>query len=129
MVESANKLLVIDDEPEVCELIKNVAEDIDFEVSVAATATEFQSCFRDFDPSVIVIDLHMPQVDGGELLRFRGEETCSAGIILISGADKGVLATSHRLGDSYGLNMLGALQKPFDIAALIDAVQNSVRPN
>ncbi|NQV55637.1 MAG: response regulator [Rhodospirillales bacterium] len=120
-----NRLLVIDDEPEICELIKNVAEEIDFDVSVATTATEFQSCVRECKPGVIVLDLQMPQVDGIELLRFLGEEKCSAGVILISGTDKRVLATSRRLGDSYGLNMLGALQKPIKLNDLEQILEQS----
>ena len=107
-----NRLLVIDDEPGICEFVKEVAEANGFEVAIAQDHQEFQASYRSFKPSLIVLDLMMPEVDGIELLRFLAKEECRAQILLASGLDTRVLSTAKRLGASQGLNMLGTLQKP-----------------
>lgn len=109
------RLLVIDDEPDVCALVADVAEGIGFEALVAATADAFRSHVRDFDPNVIVLDLNMPQADGIELLRFLGKAKVAAKILLISGSSGRVLTTASRLGKSHGLDILGTLTKPIDL--------------
>jgi len=54
------RLLVVDDEPAICVLIKDVAEGIGFEVSMTTTADAFRESIRYAAPGVIVLDLHMP---------------------------------------------------------------------
>lgn len=125
MTSNPNHLLVIDDEEDICELIKDVAEGIGFEVSATTSADEFLTCVLNISPSVIVLDLHMPEVDGIELLRFLGEQKYSAKIVLISGADARVLATARRLGETHGLDMLGVMQKPITVDDLEELLEKA----
>jgi len=113
-----NRLMIIDDEPDIGELIKDVAEGIGFEVSVSIDATDFQETLSAFSPDVIVLDLQMPHVDGVEMLRLLAGQQCSAQILLISGTDTKILTTARRLGVTHGLNMLESMQKPLNVAEL-----------
>jgi EAL domain-containing protein (putative c-di-GMP-specific phosphodiesterase class I) len=115
---SLNSLLVLDDEPDVCEFIKDVAEDMGFDVETATDHDQFRRLYRSFNPAIIVLDLQMPKADGIELLRFLAASGCQARILLVSGVDPRVLATARQLGVSRGLKMLGALSKPFAIEDL-----------
>ncbi len=118
MVENRQRLLVIDDEPAIAEFIGDVAEEIGFVVKLTNSFDDFQAAYRSFAPTVIALDLVMPDVDGVELLRFLAEHKCRAQILLASGQDTRTLATAQRLGSTHGLQMLGVLQKPITVPDL-----------
>ena len=122
-----NRLLVIDDEPDICEFIKDAAEGTGFEVTATSDPDDFRSGYRDFSPTVIILDLHIPDTDGVELLRYLAEDQCGAGILLISGVDSRVLRTARRLGASRGLNMLGSLQKPIMLHELDATLRQALK--
>jgi len=117
---SVKRLLVIDDDPDVCNFVRKVAEGSGFQVLTSATAAGFKQAFRSFQPSLIVLDLVIPGTDGVELLRFLSQENCKASILVVSGADKRVVLTTERLGEAQGLKMIGHVEKPIRIETLRD---------
>lgn len=119
------RLLVVDDEPDICEFIKEVAENVGFEVAVVDRPTRFRSVYRSFSPTDIMLDLMMPGVDGVELLRFLGAERCDAGILLITGSNPRVVNTVKRLGGTLGLRMVAALRKPVQLDDLEAALRKA----
>lgn len=113
-----DRLLVIDDEPGICEFIKEVAEGVGFEAKTTTTPEDFRTAYRAFSPTAIILDLVMPETDGVELLRFLAEDRCRAQVMVASGVDSRVLATAKRLGDAHGLQMSGVLEKPILVPEL-----------
>ena len=113
-----NKLLVIDDQPDLCEFISEAARGMGFEAIAVTEPDAFRRAVQEFQPTVVVLDLQMPGADGIELLRYLGERGTKAQVLVASGMDQRVLATAQQLGRSQGLNMLGALQKPILLADL-----------
>ncbi len=127
---NSNRLLVIDDEAAICEFVRDVAEGKGFDVVAVEAFDEFRSSYRSLDPSLVILDLKMPKVDGIEVLRFLADERSSAQILLVSGADTRILNTAKQLGSTQGLNMLGALQKPImlvDLEAMLEAAEHKDR--
>lgn len=61
------RLLVIDDEPAISEIVRMPAEGTAFEVRVANRPDEFARVYEDFTPTVLILDLVMPEVDDVEL--------------------------------------------------------------
>ena len=112
MPEQENKLLVIDDQPDLCEFISEAALSLGFETMAVTEPDAFRRAVQDFQPTVVVLDLQMPGADGIELLRYLGERGSKAQVLVASGMDQRVLATAEQIGRSQGLSMLGALQKP-----------------
>lgn len=112
------KLLVIDDEPTMCELIGEIARHAGYDVQTTTDAATLQS-FHVPELSIIVLDLSMPDRDGIEVLRELAALGTRAGIVLISGFDARVLETAHRLGEAEGLNMVGHLAKPLRVPELM----------
>ena len=110
--QNSNRLLVIDDEEGICEFVAEVATDLGFSARLTTRVEDFRAEFKDFDPTIIVMDLQMPDIDGIELLRELASLDCQAQIVLISGMDTRVLSTAEHLGKSLGLKMLGILCKP-----------------
>lgn len=106
------KLLVVDDEIDFAGFVAEVAEGMDFEVTLTDRPTEFILLYN-AEINIIVLDLFMPGIDGIELLRFLYENNSTASIIFMSGKDKTVLHTAQKLAHEEGMTVLGILQKPF----------------
>ncbi len=113
-----NRLLVVDDEPDVCAYIEDVARDAGFETERVLDGASFPQRYLAFAPSAVVLDLNLPGADGIELLRFLAAQKSKAKILLISGGDPRVLASARRLGGDLGLEAVGALQKPLGVEEL-----------
>ena len=115
---SPSRLLIIDDDADIRTLFRTVAEDMGFIVAEAANQMQFSSAYEKLQPTVILLDLNMPEVDGVEFLRDLATRSCLAPIFLVSGQDERVLSTVQRLGRMLGLNMPDVLQKPVSIDTL-----------
>lgn len=130
MADNVNRLLVVDDEPEIVDFIETVARQLDYSVASTAEAAEFVALVDSFRPTVILIDLHLADTDGVELLRTLASRGCKAHVLLISGVDERVLATAYELGANQGLAMAGMLPKPLmlnDLKSKLAAVLNEDR--
>lgn len=61
---------------------------------------------------LVFCDLHLPGMDGLEVLRHLGELGYRGGIVLISGTSERVLESAERLARSHGLTLIGSIDKP-----------------
>jgi signal transduction histidine kinase/ActR/RegA family two-component response regulator len=66
---SGIRVLVVDDQPDTRDLIKQVLEECRAEVVTAASADEALRALQRYRPAVLVSDIGLPEVDGYELLR------------------------------------------------------------
>ena len=69
-------------------------------------------------PDIIICDLYMPQLDGVKFLRHLAMDQFNGGVILMSGSTGSILGMAAKMAETYHLNILGALSKPFTPAAL-----------
>ncbi len=112
VLNSPNRLLVIDDQQDILDFIGEVATSLGFAVALASDAERFDEQLLRLKPTLIMIDLQMPKVDGIELIRKLGRQRSTAQILIASGMDGRVLVSTEQLGRSLGLNMVGIMQKP-----------------
>ena len=112
MTDNVNRLLIVDDEPGVVDFITAAAHQLEYTVASAGTAADFLTLVDSFRPSLIVMDLHLPDGDGVELLRMLVARGFKAPILIMSGVDERVLAAAYELGIAKGLKMYGTLAKP-----------------
>jgi EAL domain-containing protein (putative c-di-GMP-specific phosphodiesterase class I)/ActR/RegA family two-component response regulator len=112
------KMLIIDDEEDICDLIAELGERRGLEVKSINAAENVESLLAGFTPDIIMMDLMMPGTDGVELLRLLAERVRQAKICLISGSDARVLGSARRLGSAHGLDVVAALEKPLTIPVL-----------
>lgn len=112
---TAKQILIIDDDPDIGEFLRDIAEKIGCEAIAVDHPDAFWCQLDVIKPVVIFIDLKMPNVDGVELLRKLAERKTEAQIVVMSGTDQRILHTALRLGSDRGLRMLGTLQKPIRV--------------
>ncbi len=124
-----SKLIVIDDERSFGDFVGKVAAAAGYEATVTDTIGDFRRAVEEESPSVIVMDLQMPEMDGFELLRELGQNRNKASMIIVSGAvDARTMETARRLGKELGLTMAGILEKPVrapDLQSLLAGLNGS----
>jgi EAL domain-containing protein (putative c-di-GMP-specific phosphodiesterase class I) len=113
-----NRLLVIDDQPDILEFLGQVAEQCGYAVALVESAERFQEQLTAFVPTLIIVDLQMPGVDGIELIRLLARRQVRSPVLIASGMDSRVLASAEQLGRSLGLKMAGVMQKPIMLGEL-----------
>jgi EAL domain-containing protein (putative c-di-GMP-specific phosphodiesterase class I)/ActR/RegA family two-component response regulator len=116
------RLLAIDDEPDICELVAEIANELDYEVHQAHDADAVFNELSVCTPDVIILDLMMPGMDGVEWLRVLANKVRTAKICLISGSDLRVLNSARRLGSAHGLDVFAVFEKPLDVQQLRSAL-------
>ncbi|MGA0878866.1 MAG: EAL domain-containing protein [Ilumatobacteraceae bacterium] len=116
------RVLVIDDEEAVCELIMTVAESAGFEANSASSPEDIERAVGgNFD--MVVLDLSLGLVDGIEIMSLLGARHRGLPIILVSGADQSLLESAGRIAEMHKLRVLGTFAKPFSLDVLQDAMR------
>ncbi|MBF0620692.1 MAG: response regulator [Magnetococcales bacterium] len=105
------KILLVDDMPENILATSNLLSDLDAEVVPAADGYEALAHMLDHDFAVVLLDAHMPVMDGFEVIRLMGqaERTRNLPIIMISA----VLKDEDHMAEGYHLGAVDYLLKPF----------------
>lgn len=84
----ANLALVIEDDTDLSEIFTRALEQAGFEVETILDGQIAQDRLRDVVPNVIVLDMHLPHVDGVTLLKqIHADERLSKSRIIIATAD------------------------------------------
>jgi EAL domain-containing protein (putative c-di-GMP-specific phosphodiesterase class I)/ActR/RegA family two-component response regulator len=120
---NADRVLVIDDDSAVCELVSALAGTMGLVCDTTKDPSNFLKQVKP-ETSLILLDLMMPEMDGVEVLRLLGERRSKARILLMSGMDKRILETAEKLAQSLGLSVVGHLQKPFPLNELKDILSS-----
>lgn len=123
------RLVSLDDGPEISALVSAIAAPLGYVCETAGTFEQFRSCLAGWPeaPAVIVVDVMMPGVDGVEVLRYLAEQRCPSRILLLSRVDKRILAVVVEMALASGLQIIGALRKPFTRTELELALRQEVR--
>lgn len=110
---SVGKLLIVEDNrPFAADLMRDAVRiGLDVRVANSAVAAEYE--IRSWNPSIIAMDLVMPDSDGLELLRTCGHLKYPGKIILMSGGFELYLKMAEEIARSHNLNVAGNLPKPF----------------
>jgi EAL domain-containing protein (putative c-di-GMP-specific phosphodiesterase class I)/ActR/RegA family two-component response regulator len=112
------RVLAFDDDAAVGRLVVRVATLAGMEATAVTEADAFGQSLRTDPPQLVVLDLQLGDTDGVEQLRLLAKQHYSGAVVLMSGFDARVLGTARALGQSLGLKVVGALEKPVRIAEL-----------
>ncbi len=109
------RLLVVDDMPGMRRLIGSIAAKSGYSVETAGSAAEFRTMYENFQPSVIVLDLLMPDEDGIELLWYLHREGFDGAIVIVSGASKTLHIAAQTMATGLRLCVANSFGKPLNI--------------
>jgi two-component system response regulator (stage 0 sporulation protein F) len=115
------KILVVDDDPEICHLIEQILKREGYQVDVSFSGIEALQMIRSFNYHLLLTDLEMPGVDGLELARKAKKQDPEIRVIMVAGntaIDTTVQSLRHGV-DIY-------ITKPFNIFELKKAVKQTL---
>ena len=113
---------IVDDDEGMGALLKRITQDMGFSVNVFHDSVIFQNSMAEFS-DVIFLDLMMPGADGIEVIRSLANNDCKSSLFLISGQDKGVLHSAHKLAVERNLDVIAGLSKPLDVSDLKEKLE------
>lgn len=114
-------ILIVDDEPDIRELVSEILEDEGYEVSVAEDGGAARAAFTRIQPDLVLLDIWMPDVDGITLLKEWSAGGLDCPVVIMTGhgsVETAVEAT--RLGAH------DFVQKPISLARLISIVASAL---
>lgn len=83
----SNRVLIVDDEPEMQSMMRLLLAPRGYEVQVASDGFEAGTLLGTFEPGLLILDLRMPRLDGYGVLRFikKGSDSSRLKILVVSG--------------------------------------------
>ena len=112
------RILIVDDEPAVADLIEAVLTGEGYTVAVARDGAQGLMLARDWNPDLILMDVNLPGVDGPTATRRLKEEPETADIPIVAmSAGRNIRSHTGDLDEADAV-----LSKPFDIDALLAQV-------
>jgi DNA-binding response OmpR family regulator len=108
------RLLVVDDHVEITDLIREIAGDDGYDVHTLNQSARFFDQFAQIRPEIVCIDIHMPDVDGIEILRWLSDNGSNARVIILSGGDPLFTKVAERIAAAASLDVR-TLVKPFSL--------------
>jgi PAS domain S-box-containing protein len=114
-------ILIVDDEEAVRSVTKRILESNGYRTVIATQGTEAVACYveKGYEISVVLTDLHMPDMDGVEAIAVLRQINPNVKIIVVTGAGSALGAPSAR-----EMGVQAYIKKPFDVAHLLVTLQN-----
>jgi len=116
LLVAGKRILVVDDDPDLRELLFTALADEGFEVVPASNGEEALGLLRTFRPDVIVLDLMMPVMDGWQFAKELKARDEDIPIVLLSAA-RDLKAHAREM------NAADVIAKPFELSELIPKIE------
>ena len=122
MNKDGARVLVVDDEPNITELVAMALRYEGFQVKTAATGRGALTAVTQFSPALVILDVMLPDIDGMEVLRRLNSAGNRVPIIFLTAKD----ATEDKV---HGLTIGGDdyVTKPFSVEELMARVRVVLR--
>jgi DNA-binding response OmpR family regulator len=121
MPHEPRKILVVDDEPKITEVVRSYLEHSNYQVYEAGNGREALELFDRVQPSLIILDLMLPDLSGEEVCRILRRKSRVPIIMLTAKAEEENILTGLNIGaDDY-------VTKPFSPKQLIARVEALLR--
>ena len=115
-------ILVVDDEPDIRRLVREILEDEGYAVTVAKDGASARDAITSRTPNLILLDIWMPDVDGISLLReFLEKNHLRCPVIMMSGH-----GTVEAAVEATRLGAFDFIEKPLSLAKLLVTVERAL---
>jgi len=116
-----NLVLVVDDEPAIREVVADILRDHGFDTVLAWSGRRMLEILESVRPSLILLDMMMPDVDGpGALRRIKDRPDLREIPVVLMSAAMGPGELDREIA--------GFLSKPFDLDHLLETVIGAIGP-
>ena len=118
-VQETAKILVIDDEPEITEIIDTFLTEFGFKVETINSAMEAISKAQQFKPEIVLLDIMMPGMDGYDICAQlkKDPQFAKIPIIFLTGKDR-----NDDMGRSFKSGGDMFIKKPFSCERLLEII-------
>jgi len=114
-------ILVVDDEPDIRELVRDILEDEGYKVTIAENGETARMNFAQGNPDLVLLDIWMPDVDGITLLKEWSSGGLDCPVVVMSG--HGSVETAI---EATRLGAHDFVQKPISLAKLLSIVSQAL---
>ncbi|WP_455201528.1 sigma-54-dependent transcriptional regulator [Kaarinaea lacus] len=115
-------ILVVDDEPDIRRLVREILEDEGYAVTVAKDGGSARDAIATRKPNLVLLDIWMPDVDGISLLKeFLEKNHLRCPVIMMSGH-----GTVEAAVESTRLGAFDFIEKPLSLAKLLVTVERAL---
>jgi two-component system OmpR family response regulator len=120
--KTSHRVLVVDDEKSISDLISTSLRFVGFDVRTAATGSEALTVAEEFKPQAVVLDVMLPDLDGFEVCRPLRSEGLNIGVLFLTAKDgmEDKVAGLTIGGDDY-------MTKPFSLEELVARLRALLR--
>ncbi len=114
------RVLVIDDDDALCEVLREALSDAGFAVATVSHGAAALELVKHHQPAVILCDLRMPIMDGWSFVdQYRRQARPPASVILLS-ALKDVEQSARQMGAA------GFIKKPFELDTVVVQIESCI---
>jgi two-component system chemotaxis response regulator CheY len=117
-VAGTDKILVVDDDPSIRSTVVEILEMEGYPVECAANGAEALASVEREPPSLVLLDMRMPVLDGWGFARALRERRIELQILVMTAAQD-----ARCWADEIGAQ--GYLPKPFDLSDLLEKVEHT----
>lgn len=114
------RILLVDDEPEVLEILSEFLAEQGFAVRTAMEGNEAVLEAKRWTPTAVLLDLMMPNVGGLEILERIRQVNPGVVVVLMSGQSRAIDLLARA-----GLRVAGAFPKPLDLPELLATLEQA----
>ena len=123
MHEQRPRVAVVDDDMSVRKALERLLRVAGFDVAAFASGEEFYFSLESLRPDCLVLDLHMPSMNGLEVQRRLRQADIRLPVVVITGHDE-----PETRAQCLSAGATDYLCKPFDDEALLSAIQHAMAP-
>ena len=114
-------IMVVDDEPDIRSLVKDILEDEGYAVGVAQDGASARSLLREHTPDLVLLDIWMPDIDGISLLQEWVAAGLKAPVVMVSGH-----GTVESAVEATRLGAFDFIEKQLSLGKLLQTVQKAL---
>ena len=115
------KLLIVDDEVEICDFLKSFFEERNYEVKTASSGQAALNAVEQFKPHVVLLDIKMPGMDGIQVLGTIKKKFPRTKVIMVT-----ALETRDKIEECLRLGADNYITKPLSLEYLENDVREKI---
>jgi len=121
-LQTGSKVLLVDDDMLIQQLMRTQLDEAGFKVLVAGDGVEALRMLREQKPAAVILDIHLPKLDGWNVLQEIKSEADLAGTPVV------ILSVQEERARAYSLGACEYLLKPIEPDLLVTAVRRAISP-